>query len=280
MKAGILGVIPARLASSRLPRKPLLRLAGRPLVEWVWRRAVAADLFDSVVVATDSEEVAEVARGFGARVETTRESHPSGTDRVAEVARREAYRDYSTIVNVQGDEPFVRAEHLAAALGRVRSGWDVGTVASPLSSAAEWHDPAVVKVALADDGGALLFSRAPIPFRRDGEPSAADFAGGAFLRHIGIYAYRREALLRWVALPEGRLERLERLEQLRPLAAGIRIGVARVESAEGGVDTSEDAARAERRLRELGLADLPVRTARSASGGAPMKNPHQGTKPR
>lgn len=246
-----LGVIPARLGSSRLPRKPLHRLAGRPLIEWVWRRVIAADLFSAVVVATDSEEVADAASGFGAAVEMTSPDHPSGTDRVAEVAQRPAYAGYAHIVNVQGDEPFVDRDHLAAALGQVVEGWEVGTVASRLRSVEEWRDPAVVKVARADDGGALLFSRAPIPFRRDAPPDAEDFASGAFLRHIGVYAYRRDALLRWVRLPEGRLERLERLEQLRPLAAGIRIGVAEVEAAEGGVDTPEDAERAERRLREL-----------------------------
>lgn len=245
-----LGVIPARLGSSRLPRKPLHPLAGRPLIEWVWRRVVAAELFAEVVIATDSEEIADVARGFGAVAELTRESHPSGTDRVAEVAQRQGYRDFAHIVNIQGDEPFVRPDHLAAALELVRSGWEVGTVASPVGALEEWRDPAVVKVVLADDAGALLFSRAPIPWMRDAEPSADDFAAGAFLRHVGIYAYRRDALLRWVALPEGRLERLERLEQLRPLAAGIRIGVERVEAAEGGVDTPEDALRADRRLRE------------------------------
>ena len=279
MKARSLGVIPARLASSRLPRKPLHPLAGRPLLEWVWRRVVATDLFASVVVATDSQEILEVARGFGARAELTSEAHPSGTDRVAELAQRPEFRDFPTVVNIQGDEPFVQAEHLSAALQLVGSGWEVGTVASILSSAEEWHDPAVVKVARADDGGALLFSRAPIPFRRDGPPTAEDFASGSFLRHIGIYAYRREALLRWVGLAEGRLESLERLEQLRPLAAGIRIGVAIVPAAEGGVDTPEDARRAERRLWELG--DAPdagaSRGTPAHTNEAPLKNLRTGT---
>jgi 3-deoxy-manno-octulosonate cytidylyltransferase (CMP-KDO synthetase) len=209
------------------------------------------------VVATDSREVAEVARAFGARVELTSPDHPSGTDRVAEVAELPAYAAYDTIVNVQGDEPFIRAETLRAATALVaEAGWAVGTAAAPITAVREWLDPAVVKVALADDGGALLFSRAPIPFVRDGEPTAEQLASGEFLRHVGLYAYGRDALRRWVALPEGRIERLERLEQLRPLAAGIRIGVARVEGVELGVDTPAEAAAAEARLRDINPSDV------------------------
>jgi 3-deoxy-manno-octulosonate cytidylyltransferase (CMP-KDO synthetase) len=246
----VLGVIPARLASSRLARKPLHLLAGRPLVEWVWRRVVSADLFAEVVIATDSAEVAEVARGFGARVELTSASHPSGTDRIAEVAQRPAYRDFPTIVNIQGDEPFIAPSQLAPAVELVRDGgWDVGTAATPILAREELYDPSAVKVVVADDGGALYFSRAPIPFMRDAEPTDADYARGTFLRHIGIYAYRADALRRWVQLPPGRLEKIEQLEQLRPLSAGVRIGVALVEPVERGVDTPADAARVENRLR-------------------------------
>lgn len=250
LKARVLGVIPARLASTRLPRKPLHPLAGRPLIEWVWRRAVDSRIFQQIVVATDSVEIADAARAFGAEVELTSAEHPSGTDRVAEVSRLSRYSDYPVIVNVQGDEPFVAAEHLRAAAALVEgSDWPTGTVATAIRDRAAWLDPTVVKVVRGDDGGALLFTRAPVPHARDRDPSEDDFASGAFLRHIGIYAYRREALERWVSLPEGRLERIERLEQLRPLAAGIRMGVAVVGPAEPGVDTPEDAARADRRLR-------------------------------
>jgi 3-deoxy-manno-octulosonate cytidylyltransferase (CMP-KDO synthetase) len=247
MTAQVLGVIPARLASTRLPRKPLHPIAGRPLVEWTWRRAVESGVFDEVVVATDSPEVEAAARAFGATVALTRAGHPSGTDRVAEVARREEWRGCPVIVNVQGDEPFVRADHLQSAVDLVRAGWEVGTVATPIASVEEWREPAVVKVARGDDGRALYFTRAPVPFPRDAAP---DFAGGAYLRHVGVYAYAREALLRWVALPEGALERIEKLEQLRALAAGLRIGVAVGEPAEGGIDTPEDALRAERIILE------------------------------
>jgi 3-deoxy-manno-octulosonate cytidylyltransferase (CMP-KDO synthetase) len=248
MTARVLGVIPARLASTRLPRKPLHPIAGTPLVEWVWRRVRDLGIFDAVVVATDSPEVEHVARAFGASVVLTRADHPSGTDRVAEVARREEWRGYPVVVNVQGDEPFVRGDHLRAAIGLVRDGgWDVGTVAAPIAAEGEWREPAVVKVARGDDGRALFFTRAPVPHPRDAAP---DFASGAYLRHVGVYAYTRDALLRWVALPEGALERIEKLEQLRALAAGLSIGVAVGEPAEGGVDTPADAARAERIILE------------------------------
>ncbi|HYH79424.1 MAG TPA: 3-deoxy-manno-octulosonate cytidylyltransferase, partial [Longimicrobium sp.] len=232
----------------RLPRKPLHPIAGRPLIEWVWRRAVASGVFDDLVLATDSPEVADAAREFGATAVLTRGDHPSGTDRVAEVARRPEYRECGVIVNVQGDEPFVRRDHLEAAVALVRDGgWDVGTVATPIDSTDEWREASVVKVVRGGDGGALYFSRAPVPHPRDAEP---DLASGAYLRHVGIYACTRDALLRWVSLPEGGLERIEKLEQLRALAAGLRIGVAVGEPAEGGVDTPADAARAERIILE------------------------------
>jgi 3-deoxy-manno-octulosonate cytidylyltransferase (CMP-KDO synthetase) len=249
MNGSTLAVIPARLGSTRLPRKPLHIIAGRPLVEWVWRRVTALPLFDTVVIATDSEEIADHGRSIGATVEMTSPSHPSGTDRVAEVARRIQYRGFPLIVNIQGDEPFIDPVHLSEALRLVQEGWDVGTVASKIQSRDEWRSSSVVKVVRGEDGGALYFSRSPIPHVRQGEPSAADFGRGEFLRHVGVYAYRSEALQRWVELPVNELERLERLEQLRPLAAGLRIGVAVAEGGEGGVDTLEDAERAELRLR-------------------------------
>jgi 3-deoxy-manno-octulosonate cytidylyltransferase (CMP-KDO synthetase) len=266
MSLPVLGIIPARIGSSRLPRKPLHPLAGRPLIEWVWRGAVAMDLLDEVVVATDSEEVADVVRAFGGRAEMTAAEHPSGTDRVAEVAERPEFAGYPVVLNVQGDEPFVRRGQVQAALECVRDGgWEIGTAATPLATAREWREPSVVKVVRGADGGALLFSRAPIPFRRDGEPGPEELASGLYLRHLGIYAYRHEALLRWVALPEGELERTERLEQLRPLAAGMRIGVGVAEAGEGGIDTPEDAERAGRILEATVLAERPSRAARASA---------------
>lgn len=246
--SAVLGVIPARLGSERLPRKPLHVIAGRPLIEWVWRRVSGLGVLDRVVVATDSTEVAEVCSGMGAEVVLTSAEHGSGTERVAEVAGRPAFDGAEVVVNVQGDEPFITAEQVRGAVEGVRSGWDVGTVASPVETVAAWEDPSVVKVVRNDAGDALYFSRAPVPHVRGRRPSASELASGRFLRHIGVYAYTPAALARWVALPTSWLEEAERLEQLRALAAGLRIGVAVVGAAEGGVDTVEDARRAGERL--------------------------------
>jgi 3-deoxy-manno-octulosonate cytidylyltransferase (CMP-KDO synthetase) len=247
-RPAVLGVIPARLGSERLPRKPLQPLAGRPLVEWVWRRARSFHVLDAVVIATDSDEVLDACQAFGARGVRTASTHPSGTDRVAEVAAQAEFSAFGIIVNVQGDEPFVTEAQVAGAVERVRAGWDVGTVAAAIEDPAEWTDESVVKVVLGDAGGALYFSRSPVPHFRGRAPSASDLASIPALRHIGVYAYSRKALERWVTLPVSRLEQAERLEQLRPLAAGLGIGVAVVDGSHGGVDTPEDLRRAEARL--------------------------------
>ena len=203
--------------------------------------------FDRVVIATDAAEVVEACRGFGAEVHLTRPEHPSGTDRVAEVVCDPEFAGFDIVANVQGDEPLLSESQVAAAVALVRDGdWQVGTVATPIRSRDEWTAESVVKVVRRDDGAALLFTRAPVPHPRGQAP---DFASGLYLRHIGLYVYRRDALLRWVALPEGALERVERLEQLRPLAAGISIGVALAEAAPAGVDTLEDARRVEAIIR-------------------------------
>jgi 3-deoxy-manno-octulosonate cytidylyltransferase (CMP-KDO synthetase) len=250
----VLGIVPARLASTRLPRKPLYPLHGRPLIEWVWRRVETMSSLDRAVVATDSEEVAEVCRAMGAPVEMTDREHPSGTDRVAEVASRKGYEGYDIIANIQGDEPLLREDHLQAAIGLVRDeAWEIGTCATPILSTEARKDPAAVKVARASSGRALYFSRAPIPYKSDDKPTLEDLEREPFLRHIGIYAFRRDALMRWVALAPSHLERLESLEQLRPLEAGLRIGVAVVGAADPGVDTPADAIRMEERLTELAL---------------------------
>jgi 3-deoxy-manno-octulosonate cytidylyltransferase (CMP-KDO synthetase) len=234
-----LAVIPARLGATRLPRKPLRLLGGAPLVVRVWERLSALEVADRIVVATDSDEVARAARDAGAECALTDPRHPSGTDRVAEVARRPDFADYDVIVNVQGDEPFLPPDAIRGAAELV------ATRAFPLGTAAVRATPAildapdVVKVVRADDGRALYFSRAGIPFLRDGaDRSERD---RLMLQHVGIYAYTRDALARWVALPPHPLERVERLEQLRPLAAGITMGVAVLdEAAPRGIDTEED----------------------------------------
>jgi 3-deoxy-manno-octulosonate cytidylyltransferase (CMP-KDO synthetase) len=244
LKGRVLGIVPARLESSRLPNKPLYPLLGKPLIEWVWRRVERMSILDYAVVATDSEEVAEVCRALGAPVEMTSRAHPSGTDRVAEVVERPAYFAY--IANVQGDEPLLRESHLRAAIDLVRGGgWEVGTCATPLNTDEARKDPSVVKVARAVSGRALYFSRAPIPYKRDEKPVGEELEHEPFLRHVGIYAYTRDSLRAWVAHAPSQLERLELLEQLRPLEAGLRIGVAIVGAADPGVDTAADVIRLE-----------------------------------
>lgn len=237
-------VIPARLAAVRLPRKPLRLLAGLPLIVRVWQRVSSMNVADACVIATDDESVARAARDAGADCVMTSDAHTSGTERVAEVARQPRFKDYSTIVNVQGDEPFIGCAAVKGAANIVStSQFPIGTAASP----AGWdisNDPSIVKVVCADDGRAMYFSRGAIPFPRDGSESTEIRP----LQHIGVYAYSREALDRWVALPPHELELAERLEQLRPLAAGIPIGVAIAdEQPAAGIDTEEDLSRANAR---------------------------------
>jgi 3-deoxy-manno-octulosonate cytidylyltransferase (CMP-KDO synthetase) len=215
----------------------------------VWRRVSTFQTFDQIVIATDSDEVAGICRDFGASVELTSHTHPSGTDRIAELMERPAYAAFGSVVNVQGDEPFVTQTQVEAALGAIRDGFDIGTVATPVRTLEAWKDPSVVKVVRGEDGSALYFSRATIPFLRDGDPSAQVLVTDRFLRHIGVYAYTRSALRAWVALPMGDLESIEKLEQLRPLAAGLTIGVGIVSEAENGVDTLADAVRAAAKLQ-------------------------------
>ncbi|HEX6133009.1 MAG TPA: 3-deoxy-manno-octulosonate cytidylyltransferase [Longimicrobiales bacterium] len=248
-EARILGVIPARLGSERLPRKPLHVIAGRPLLEWVWRRVAGFRSLERVVVATDAAEIVEACRSWGAAVELTAASHCSGTERIAELIGRAEYAVYDIVVNVQGDEPFVQEAHVEEAIAQVRRGFDIGTVGAPVGSLEAWLDPGVVKVTRRVDGAALYFSRSPIPFHRDGDPAPEALRGEPYLRHVGLYAYRPDVLRRWSTLPASELESIERLEQLRALCAGLSVGVGVVAEAEGGVDTAADAARAEQRLR-------------------------------
>ena len=238
-----LAVIPARLGASRLPRKPLRLLAGLPLVVRVWQRVQAIRLAERCVVATDSDEVADAVRHHGAEVVLTSPEHPSGTDRVAEVALRREYREFEAIVNVQGDEPFVPASALRGAVSYVTTErFPLGTAAARASEEI-LGEPSIVKVVAADDGRAMYFSRAAIPFLRDA--AEAPLRSTRVWQHIGVYAYARDALAKWVSLPPHPLETIERLEQLRPLAAGLTMGVALVqEPARIGVDTADDLERA------------------------------------
>jgi 3-deoxy-manno-octulosonate cytidylyltransferase (CMP-KDO synthetase) len=241
----VLAVIPARLGATRLPRKPLRLLAGLPLVVRVWRRVVDLDIAAAVLVATDSDEVARVATEHGVPVVMTAASHTSGTERIAEVIGMAGYRDYDAIINVQGDEPFVSRQALLGALRIVTDGQHPIGTAAVLATPDVLDDPNVVKVAAGDDGRALYFSRARIPFLRNSDD--AELQRAYVWQHIGIYVYTPEALSRWVRLPANPLEQIERLEQLRPLAAGMTIGVALVdEPLRPGIDTEQDLERANR----------------------------------
>jgi 3-deoxy-manno-octulosonate cytidylyltransferase (CMP-KDO synthetase) len=223
-------IIPARLASTRLPRKALRPIAGIPMLERVYRRAVACDGFSRVLVATEDEEIEAFCRARAIPVERTG-AHPSGTDRLAEVARRIPAGRY---VNVQGDEPLLDPRQVAALLSvfRLHPAAAVATVVAPVSLD-RIADPATVKVALAADGRALYFSRAAIPFDRD-------LAGGPRWQHVGLYAYTPEALAAFTALGESPLERTERLEQLRFLEAGFAIYAGITDVVTRSVDTDED----------------------------------------
>jgi 3-deoxy-manno-octulosonate cytidylyltransferase (CMP-KDO synthetase) len=221
-------VIPARFASTRLPGKALLPIAGKPMVQWVYERARAAAA-QEVLIATDDERIVSAARGFGAQAVMSSATHVSGTDRIAEVARARNWAARDIIVNVQGDEPLIPPALIAqvAELLQTHPAAQVATLATPLESLAEFLDPAVVKVVSDAQGYALYFSRAPIPWNRDGAPagliSQRDFAGAR--RHLGLYAYRVAELLHLAQLPHGHLEQLEKLEQLRALEHGVRIVV-------------------------------------------------------
>ncbi len=245
----VLAVIPARLDSTRLPHKPLQLLGGLPLVVRVYERVIAHGVADHCLVATDATEVIDACEKYHVPTVRTSTAHQSGTDRVAEVARHPDFASYDIILNVQGDEPFVAAAALNGAVDVVRSGRaPIGTAAAPASAdVLQRHE--VVKVVRADDGRALYFSRAAIPFLRD----AADVAlrDTMIRQHVGVYAYTPAALAAWVALPPHPLELIERLEQLRPLAHGMIIGVADVDAVEGGIDTADDLLHANLRWMQI-----------------------------
>jgi 3-deoxy-manno-octulosonate cytidylyltransferase (CMP-KDO synthetase) len=242
----IVGLIPARYASTRFPGKPLHPIAGKLLLQRVVERCQLAQSLAEVIVATDDERIASVARGF-CRVEITRADHPSGTDRIAEVVAR---LDCEAAVNIQGDEPLIDPAVIDAVAARLND-CEMSTAATPLKEVAEYDNPNVVKVVVSAAGRALYFSRRTIPYLRDhaGRPTAEQFVAFPFLKHLGIYGYRREALLRLVKFPVSPLEQAERLEQLRALENGLSIAVVRVDYDSVGVDVPADVARVEALLR-------------------------------
>lgn len=244
MKVAI--VIPARLRSTRLPRKLLAPLAGRTVIERTWAQAMKARGADRVVVAVDDEELARAVSAFGGEWLMTRADHGSGTERLAEAADR---LDADVIVNVQGDEPEIDPAHIDALIEtHLEAGLFAATLACPFPDGLDPADPSAVKAVLgrplaqAEAFEAIYFTRAPAPWPRDG-------GRGAYHLHIGVYAYGREALARFAAAPEGRLEAIEKLEQLRILEMGERIAVRRVDRANPGIDTPADLAAAEARLK-------------------------------
>jgi len=239
-------VIPARFASLRLPGKPLLRETGKYLVQHVHELAARARRARDVIVATDDQRIFAAVESFGGRAAMTRDDHPSGTDRIAEVART---LDADVVVNLQGDEPQFDPTDLDALCQLMAGDTPMATLAVPIRTDAEYRNPNIVKVVRNGVGDALYFSRSPIPMVRDGEP---DFAGEQFLQHLGIYAYRRDVLLRLADLPPVELERAEKLEQLRALHHGIRIRVGVIPVAHKGVDTPADYAAFVRSYRAAG----------------------------
>lgn len=252
----IVGMIPARLASTRLPRKVLLDIAGKPMVQHVYERATQSKHLSDVVVATDNEEVFAAVEAFGGRAIMTSADHASGTDRLAEVARA---LDCDLVVNLQGDEPLLQPEIIDAAIAPFLSepGLRLGTIATPIHTLHEHLEPSAVKVVVDQRGFALYFSRCPIPFFRfDPGTELADEAPRVHpksalqpLKHIGMYVYTRETLLWMAALPRTPLEITESLEQLRALENGCPIRVVTVDYSPIGVDTPEDLERVRKLLK-------------------------------
>jgi 3-deoxy-manno-octulosonate cytidylyltransferase (CMP-KDO synthetase) len=235
-------VIPARYASTRLPAKMLASIGGRPMIQWVWERARLSGA-RRVVIATDDARIRDAATGFGAECLLTSPAHASGTDRVAEAARHLGFAAAEIVVNVQGDEPLVDPALIArlAETLALDPTAQVATAAAPIRSLAEFLDPNCVKVLAGRDGGALYFSRAPVPWPRDAAPDGRPTRHDGAWRHIGVYAYRVAGLRRFAALEPTPLERIERLEQLRALENGLRIALVLLDSTPpAGIDTAED----------------------------------------
>lgn len=229
----VLCVIPARYASTRLPGKPLALIAGKPMIQHTYMRACEAEEPDDVIVATDNEKVYDTVTGFGGKAVMTSSDHPSGTDRLAEVAMQ--YPDVDVIINVQGDEPMIDPD-IIDRLAKAFEGNDdlkMATMKVPMKES-EYNDPAAVKVVTDDNGYALYFSRSLIPYPRN------DIEGMRVYKHVGVYAYRRDFLLQYAALEPTMLEKVEGLEQLRALENGYKIKVLESDFQGIGIDTPED----------------------------------------
>ena len=245
----IIGVIPSRWGSTRFPGKSLAPLCGKPLVKWVVEACLRAKTLDEVIVATDDERIAAAVRACGVTVAMTPSELPSGTDRVAAAANP---GEDDIVINIQGDEPLIDPDLIEALAVRLRNddAYQMATAACPITSREDLESRSVVKVVCDAGGGALYFSRLPIPCRRDGDP---DFGRGLYWRHLGIYAYRGAFLKRLVLEPPCALEQCESLEQLRALFLGGRIAVLQTTHAGCGVDTPGDVARVEAEMRRRNL---------------------------
>ena len=225
-------IIPARYDSTRLKGKPLIKVKDKPIIQWVWEKAVKANLADRVIIATDNEQIYEAAQMFGAEVEMTLDTHTSGSDRIAEVVER--HPEISYVVNLQGDEPLITPESIDEIIKGVKDdGADISTLIRVLKSKKEIENPNCVKCVVDNDGYALYFSRSKIPYERN--PKIVQFYG-----HLGIYGYKREALLKMTQLPQSPLEMAESLEQLRALQAGMTIKTFVVDFVPVGIDTMDD----------------------------------------
>jgi 3-deoxy-manno-octulosonate cytidylyltransferase (CMP-KDO synthetase) len=241
----VIVVIPSRYASTRLPGKPLLPLAGKPMVQHVYERAKRAQTVHRVIVATDDQRIMDAVTAFGGEARMTRSDHRTGTERIAEVA---AHEPGDVFVNVQGDEPLIDPVAIDTAVGALleEPQAQISTVATPIRHAGDIMDPNVVKTVLDFDGNALYFSRAPIPWIRDTQQKVHV----KYWKHLGLYVFQREALLEFPTLPQGELERIEQLEQLRWLENGWKIRVAEVVHDAVSVDVLEDVARVEKLMQK------------------------------
>jgi 3-deoxy-manno-octulosonate cytidylyltransferase (CMP-KDO synthetase) len=243
----VIGIIPARFASTRFPGKPLANIAGKPLIQHVVEQCQKAKSLSEIVVATDDDRIAAAAKKF-CRVEMTRADHPSGSDRIAEVAER---LSCDAVVNIQGDEPLIDPNVVDAVAGALVNN-TMSTAATTIKNPAEYDNPNVVKVVVNAGGHALYFSRRTIPYLREAanRPVPEQLAAFPFLKHLGIYGFRRETLLRLVQFPVSPLENAEKLEQLRALDHGIGIAVVKVDYDSVGVDLPEDVERVEMILKQ------------------------------
>ncbi len=246
----VIGVIPSRWGSTRLPGKSLIEICGKPLVQWVVEAAGRAKLIDELLVATDDKRIVDAVEASGVRAVMTSPDHPSGTDRIAEAI---AGVDGDIVINIQGDEPLLDAGLLDNLARRMmdEEQWDMATAATPIDNSDDIKRSSVVKVVVSENGQALYFSRAGIPFVRDDDFVIPD---DLYMRHLGVYAYRREFLERLVKTPPCLLERAEKLEQLRALYIGCRMLVIKTEDVGIGVDTPEDVEMVERIIREQSVS--------------------------